>query len=97
MRSPKSMHWWAWKKKKSQENNKHNENPILKLNVSKLTPDVQNNQLGGAQCKPSFLNRVKYLPTIPMNDYSLVRSRLDDIYILPNGDKPTIESMERKE
>ena len=97
MRSPKAMHWWAWKKKKSNnETKEYNENEI-NLRVEKIIEKNMSNQIGGAECRKSFLNRVKYLPTIPMDDYSLTRKRLDDIYILPNGDKPTIESVERKE
>ena len=96
MRSPKSMYWWAWKKKREERENKHNENHN-KIAVHKLENNFTvNRQVGGAEHRVSFLNRVKYLPTIPMDDYSKVRTRLDDIYILPNGDIPMIESMERK-
>ena len=97
MRSPKSMHWWAWKKK--QENRKHNtyEKKISENNFIRKVDDIKS-QIGGATgCKIPFLKRVRYLPTIPMDDYSKVRSRMDDIYMLTSGDKPTIESMERKE
>ena len=99
MRSPKAPHWWAWKKKREEKDNRiqNNENNN-KISVQKLSNNFTvNKQLGGTEPRVSFLNRVKYLPTIPMDDYSKVRTRLDDIYILPNGDIPMVESMQRKE
>lgn len=99
MRSPKAPHWWAWKKKKEEkENGMQNNENSNKILVQKLQNNFPvNRQVGGTEPRVSFLNRVKYLPTIPMDDYSKVRTRLDDIYILPNGDIPMVESMQRKE
>jgi len=82
MRSPKAKFWWAWKKNNTKKNEKDIQSDAVKLHQ----------QYGGSIYEKES-SRVKYLPTISLPDPLRVRERLDDIWIIPSGLRPS-ESLE---